>query len=99
MFYLSIGLQPKQCEKCEFYLGRGRFHNLLAMGQPNGLLHSKKETIKIFMLWDASQPIKLIYMNHNNYLSLSHTLVKNMWLDQYANHSICSATIIVGFEV
>ncbi len=66
----------------------------------NQMVHcNQKETIKIFVLWDASQPIKLIYMNHNNYLSLSHTLVKNMWLDQYANHSICSATIIVGFEV
>jgi hypothetical protein len=58
-FYLSIGLQPKQCKKSEFYLGRGKFNNLLVMGQPNGPLHTKK-TIKIFVLWDASQPIKLM---------------------------------------
>jgi hypothetical protein len=42
LFYLSIGLQPKQCKKCEFYLGRGRFHNLLVMGQPNGPLQQQK---------------------------------------------------------
>jgi hypothetical protein len=39
----------------------------LVIGQPNGPLQQKK-TIKTFVLWDATQIIKLININHNKYL-------------------------------
>jgi hypothetical protein len=59
---------------------RGGFHYFLVIGQPNGpLKNNLKKTIKTFVLWDASQLIKLINMNHNTYLSSCKSLCQKWW--------------------
>jgi len=59
-------------------VGGGGFHNTFG-DEPIGVTHRPPKEkplifLKIFVLWDAPQPIKLTNMNHNKYPSSCKSL-------------------------